>query len=53
MSLILMFSLPFVTWIRFLVWLGVGVLIYTSYGMFHSKIGRRWLEARAASEPDK
>jgi len=53
MSLILMLSLPFVTWVRFLVWLGVGVLIYTSYGMFHSKMGRRWLETKAADQANK
>jgi APA family basic amino acid/polyamine antiporter len=27
-----MFSLPLVTWYRFLVWLGVGLVIYFSYG---------------------
>lgn len=30
--LYLMFHLPILTWIRFLVWLGLGMIIYFSYG---------------------
>jgi APA family basic amino acid/polyamine antiporter len=36
--LVLMFSLPLETWIRFFVWLGIGLLIYFLYGVGHSKL---------------
>jgi APA family basic amino acid/polyamine antiporter len=34
----LMVSLPFITWIRFFVWLLIGFLIYFIYGYKHSKL---------------
>jgi len=34
----LMFSLPFVTWLRFLVWLLIGLTIYAGYSFRHSKL---------------
>ncbi|OAA92180.1 APC family permease [Clostridium ljungdahlii] len=34
--LYLMISLPGVTWIRFAIWTGVGLLLYFAYGMKHS-----------------
>jgi APA family basic amino acid/polyamine antiporter len=34
----LMASLPVVTWIRFVVWMAIGLVIYFSYGRFHSRI---------------
>jgi basic amino acid/polyamine antiporter, APA family len=34
----LMASLPIVTWIRFVVWLAIGLVIYFSYGRFHSRV---------------
>ncbi len=34
----LMASLPVVTWIRFFVWLVIGLVIYFSYGRFHSNV---------------
>ncbi len=36
----LMLSLPLETWIRFFVWLGIGMLIYFLYGARRSKLGR-------------
>jgi APA family basic amino acid/polyamine antiporter len=33
-----MLSLPVMTWIRFVVWLGIGLVIYFLYSMRHSKI---------------
>jgi len=36
----LMLSLPVLTWIRFFVWLGIGLVIYFLYGAGHSKLGR-------------
>src|SRR5881275_430989 len=35
---VLMLSLPLETWIRFFVWLGIGLLIYFLYGVGHSKL---------------
>src|SRR6516164_8804002 len=40
MCLALMLSLPVMTWIRFVVWLGIGLLIYFSYSVRHSKLRR-------------
>jgi len=34
----LMASLPDVTWIRFFVWLVIGLIIYFIYGRFHSRV---------------
>src|SRR5881392_1364888 len=35
---VLMLSLPLETWIRFFVWLGIGLLIYFLYGVGNSKL---------------
>lgn len=40
-SLYLMYSLPVVTWIRFLAWLDIGLLIYYFYGRTHSRIAEK------------
>ena len=37
---VLMLSLPLETWIRFFVWLAIGLGIYFLYGVRHSKLGR-------------
>jgi len=44
--LILMFSLPKENWYRLVVWLGIGLLIYFSYGRYHSVMAE--LEAKTA-----
>jgi len=36
--LVLMLSLPLETWFRFVVWLGIGLLIYFFYGAWHSRL---------------
>jgi APA family basic amino acid/polyamine antiporter len=36
----LMASLPLVTWLRFVVWLVIGLAIYFSYGVRHARIGQ-------------
>lgn len=45
----LMASLPFVTWIRFFVWLAIGLFIYFGYGRFHSRVQRDTVDRIAAS----
>jgi APA family basic amino acid/polyamine antiporter len=35
---VMMASLPLITWIRFLVWLVIGLAIYLVYGRHHSKL---------------
>jgi basic amino acid/polyamine antiporter, APA family len=37
-SLFLMFGLPLDTWLRFIVWLAIGVTIYVLYGVRHSRL---------------
>src|SRR5256884_2984195 len=37
---VLMLSLPIETWIRFFVWLAIGLCIYFFYGVNHSKLRR-------------
>jgi APA family basic amino acid/polyamine antiporter len=41
----LMSDLPLATWIRFVVWLAVGLIIYWLYGYKHSRV-------RANAAPD-
>jgi APA family basic amino acid/polyamine antiporter len=37
----LMFQLPAKTWVRFVIWLGIGLAVYAVYGFARSRIGRR------------
>lgn len=39
-SLYLMYGLPFDTWARLLIWMAIGLVIYFSYSMRHSKLRR-------------
>lgn len=45
----LMASLPVVTWIRFVVWLVIGLVIYFTYGRFHSRVQNNAVDRAAAS----
>jgi APA family basic amino acid/polyamine antiporter len=46
-AIYLMTDLPLSTWIRFVVWLMAGLLIYVLYGYRHSRLRR----AGATTEP--
>jgi APA family basic amino acid/polyamine antiporter len=45
----LMASLAVDTWIRFVVWLAVGLVVYFSYGRRNSRLAR----SDAAQQPDE
>jgi APA family basic amino acid/polyamine antiporter len=36
----LMTTLPGITWVRFLVWMAAGLVLYAAYGRTHSKLRR-------------
>jgi APA family basic amino acid/polyamine antiporter len=40
LCLVLMFSLPAENWLRLFVWLAIGLVIYFSYGRYHSVLAR-------------
>ncbi len=45
--LILMAGLPLITWIRFVLWLVIGLTIYFTYGRWHSRLGKSAATNRA------
>jgi basic amino acid/polyamine antiporter, APA family len=47
-SLFLMFGLPLDTWMRFVTWLVIGLVIYALYGRRHSRIGQASIRPSAA-----
>jgi APA family basic amino acid/polyamine antiporter len=40
-SLLLMASLPFDTWLRLIIWMAIGIVIYFVYGRSHSKLNNQ------------
>lgn len=43
--LYLMVSLPLITWVRFVIWLAIGIILYFVYGMHHSRLARQEIES--------
>jgi APA family basic amino acid/polyamine antiporter len=41
-SLSLMLSLPYETWLRFIIWFAIGIIIYFSYSRHHSKLRNKY-----------
>ncbi|WP_322938190.1 amino acid permease [Nocardioides bizhenqiangii] len=41
LCLYLMLNLTGGTWVRFLVWMAIGIVVYAFYGRTHSRLGRR------------
>nr|BFE65468.1 amino acid permease [Dactylosporangium thailandense] len=51
-SLWLMINLPVITWVRFLVWMAVGLIVYFAYGMRRARLSaERGEAADISSEP--
>ncbi|XP_049872987.1 cationic amino acid transporter 2 isoform X2 [Pectinophora gossypiella] len=46
----LMLNLDYMTWLRFAVWIAAGLLIYLTYGMWHSSERRRAVEQLQLAE---
>ncbi len=46
LCLYLMLNLTGGTWVRFLVWMGLGLVVYAVYGRTHSRLGQRVGEGR-------
>lgn len=45
-NVFLMLKLSYLTWIRFTVWIAIGLFVYFGYGMWHSKEGIRELQPK-------
>ena len=46
---LMMVSLPRDTWLRLVVWLIIGLVIYFTYGRHHSRVGKLARDKKAAS----
>ncbi|RVE68505.1 hypothetical protein OJAV_G00092200 [Oryzias javanicus] len=45
-NIFLMMKLSLLTWIRFTVWIAIGLIVYFGYGIWHSKEGKRELQPK-------
>lgn len=50
-SVLLMLTLPWDTWLRLIVWMGLGLLIYFVYGARHSVLGNAAKASPAINDP--
>jgi APA family basic amino acid/polyamine antiporter len=50
LCLYLMLNLTGGTWVRFLVWMVIGLVVYAGYGYRHSRLGRRQTEPSSVVE---
>jgi APA family basic amino acid/polyamine antiporter len=50
MCVLLMFSLPAITWYRFIGWLGFGLIIYANYGYQRSRLLKKRQEAQNGAQ---
>src|SRR5262249_61404149 len=51
--LYLMLQLPSVTWLRFAIWLLIGLVLYFTYGLSHSTLRRKQRTKQAEEERDE
>ncbi|WP_443096090.1 amino acid permease C-terminal domain-containing protein [Rothia koreensis] len=47
-----MMNLPLETWIRFVIWLALGIVVYFLYSRRHSRIGRNSAEDASSENPE-
>ena len=52
LCVLVMLGLPGETWIRFAVWLGIGLLLYVAYGYRHSRLRTRAGSAGGPGSPE-
>jgi APA family basic amino acid/polyamine antiporter len=48
----LMINLTAITWVRFIVWMAIGVAVYFIYGRRHSMVGRRGGDGLALTQEE-
>jgi APA family basic amino acid/polyamine antiporter len=46
-----MLNLPLITWLRFVLWLGVGLIVYANFGARHSRLNARIAAAAPSCGP--